>query len=492
MAALGQYLSEKGFEVSGSDMPEDYSTTSETLKNSNIKVINGFDENNIPADVDLIIYSTAYNAERNVEVKKALERKKAKVMTYPEALGAVFNASYGIAVAGSHGKTTTTAWLGFLVREAGLEPNAIVGTYVSQFGGNSLTGNSDYLIVEVDEYQNKFQYYSPRAMLLNNIDYDHPDFFKTPADYEAVFIEFIKKIPKKGFLIANFDDPIIKKTARVNCLAKIISYGLADETADYFAYDIRKQEGVQYFKVRARFNGDSDGAEQAEPAMAGKVGMSENLPVGDSNEREELGDFCVSLAGKHSIYNALAVIAASVELGIELHVIREHLGEFKGTSRRMEYLGEYNGALIFDDYAHHPTEIKTTLEGLRETYPDKKIITVFHPHTFTRTKALLQEFATCFRSTDELLILDIYGSAREVQGGIHSTDLVKKIEEENMKASAENSWADGSSSRQEIKYIPTLEECENYLKGGLDRNEVCVLMGAGDVFRIGQNLLRQK
>ncbi|MFA6170910.1 MAG: UDP-N-acetylmuramate--L-alanine ligase [Patescibacteria group bacterium] len=467
MAALGQYLSEKGFEVIGSDTAENYSTTADTLKNSKIKVIDGFDEKNIPSDAGLIIYSTAYNAERNVEVAKALSGK-IKTLTYPEALGAVFNSSYGIAVAGSHGKTTTTAWLGFVAREAGMEPSVMNGSFVPQFGGNSLAGKSDYLIVEVDEYQNKLQHYNPKAVLLNNIDYDHPDFFPDPESYEKVFIDFIKKIPKKGFLVANFDDSVIKKVARVNCQGKIITYALENSEADFIAYDIRTQGDKQYFKVKARFNN-----KDAEHGI---------------DSAEELGDFSTSLMGQHNIYNGLAVIAASIELGLDLHKIREYLGEFKGTARRMELLGQFNGADIYDDYAHHPTEIKTTLLGLKESQADKNLVVVFHPHTFTRTKALLDDFAKAFGSADELIVLDIYGSAREKQGGVHTTELIEKIKNENL--ASQDAGHDTGREEQVIKYIPALEECEKYLRARLRRGDLCVLMGAGDVFRIGENLLK--
>mgnify|MGYP001588751242 FL=1 len=311
MTMLGQYLAAKGAEVSGSDGPEKYMTDA-VLAKAGIKVIEHFAAANIPQEADLIIYSTAYNAETNIEVAATLAGK-IKVLTYAQAIGDIFNQKYGIAVVGSHGKTTTTAWLGYVMKMAELEPNIMVGALVPQFNGCSLIGNSNYLVIEADEYQNKFKYYQPKAVLLNNIDYDHPDFFPTEADYKNVFIEFIKKIPVKGFLVTNFDDPVIRKIARVNCRCKVITYAI-NEAADYVAYDIKSDARKQYFKVK--FGVD----EEEEDEKSGNVRGGES------------GDFSIQLSGRHNIYNALAVIVASIELGIELFKIRKYLEEFSGTA----------------------------------------------------------------------------------------------------------------------------------------------------------------
>jgi UDP-N-acetylmuramate--alanine ligase len=458
MTMLAQLLVAKGKNVSGSDISETF-MTDKALKKSGISVYEGLDANNIPVDADLIIYSTAYNEKNNIEVKTALSGRK-KVMIYAEALGEMFAGMYGIAVAGSHGKTTTSAWLGYVLMRAGRQPNAMVGAYVPQFEASGIAGQSNLLVVETDEYQNKLKYFNPQGVLLNNIEFDHPDFFSSEEDYANVFLEFIKKIPKKGFLIANFDDPVIKKTANVNCRGKVISYAI-NEAADYVAYSIKSADSKQYFKVKI----GSDSGEEDEES-----GNCQDF---------ELGDFCIALPGRHNIYNALAVIAASIELDIPLNELREYLEDFSGTARRMEVMGKFHGALIVDDYAHHPTEIKTTLEGAKDLYPDKELVVVFHPHTFTRTKGLFSDFVSSFNSADKLIILDIYGSAREEQGGVHSRDLVEAI---NKKNTAEK-------INQPVVYIPTLDECEDHLRREAKNNDVILLMGAGDVFRIGEKLI---
>ena len=467
MTMLAQYFSSQGIEVVGSDIAEKF-MTDEILKQAGIKVIEKFSKDNLLSEADLIIYSTAYNAENNEEVATAVAGK-IKVMSYAEALAEIFNQKYGIAVVGSHGKTTVTAWLGYVLWQAGLSPSVMVGANVPQFDGAALIGSSDYLVIEADEYQNKLKYFQPKAVFLNNIDYDHPDFFPIALDYNQVFIEFVKKIPAKGWLIVNYDDPVIRKVAQVNCRAKVITYAI-NEAADYVAYDIKAHAGKQFFKVKFGV----DEFEENTPPLAPLV------------RGDELGDFSIQLAGRHNVYNGLAVIAASIELGVDLFKIRKYLSEFAGTARRLQVLGEFRGAIIIDDYAHHPTEIKASLEGLRQKFGPRKLIVVFHPHTYTRTKALLNDFANSFVEADEVIILDIYGSAREKQGGVHSKDLVKKIVETYHGASRHG------VSQKSVKYISTLDECEKYLRENISRDEVVVLMGAGDVFRIGEKLVKGK
>ncbi|MFH0923760.1 MAG: Mur ligase family protein, partial [Candidatus Falkowbacteria bacterium] len=351
--------------------------------------------------------------------------------------------------------------------------------------------------------QNKLKHLQPKAALLNNIDYDHPDFFADKEEYEKVFIEFIKKIPAKGFLVANFDDPIIRKIVNVNCKGRVIGYAI-NEAADYIAYGIKQQAGKQYFKVRMEDSFFTEAIENEDDENIKIAPLSHKARSGRGAGSEgELGDFCIRLSGRHNVSNALAVIAACVELGVELVDIRKYMEEFSGAVRRMQILGKFKGAVIIDDYAHHPTEIKATLAGAREIYPKNKLIVVFHPHTFTRTKALLDDFAKSFGLADEVIVLDIYGSAREEHGGVHSKDLVDLIKHENTKTrkhkntktqkhlSAETlaEEDENTKTRKQVLYIPTLGECEEYLRENVERGDAVILMGAGDVFRIGESLV---
>jgi UDP-N-acetylmuramate--alanine ligase len=453
MTMLAQFLTCQGKKITGSDTEEEF-MTDQVLKKYKINVLGGFKAKHIKKDYDLIIYSTAYNKENNIEVATALENNL-KILTYAESLGTVFNEKYGIAVFGSHGKTTTTAWLGFVLEKANFKPSVMVGARVPQFDGAGLFGDSNFLIIEADEYQNKLQYFQPKAALLNNIDYDHPDFFPTEESYVKVFSDFVEKINKNGFLVVNYDNDLAKEISR-KCKGKVISYAIEDKEkdqseVDFLAYDLNSEnfstniEPKQYFKVKTKLG--------------------------------ELGVFAVSLLGKHNIYNALAVIAACLELEVPLLDIRDFLGKFKSVDRRFDFKGSYNGALIIDDYAHHPTEIKASLETVKNSYPHKNIIVVFHPHTFTRTKFLFNDFLDSFDLADELIVLDIYGSAREIQGGTSSSLLVEKMKEKK-------------NDKIKINHIPTIKNCAEFLKNKISDNDVVLLMGAGDVFR-GMDFLKK-
>ncbi len=442
MTMLAQFLASRGVKISGSDVLETF-MTDQVLKKNKIKVSSPFSLANLPNQVDLFVHSSAYTAENNIEVKE-LKSRGAKLYSYAEALGQIFNLYQGIAVCGSHGKTTTSAWLGYVLQAAKKSPNVLVGARVPQFQGNALIGKSSLMIAEVDEYQNKLQYFQPQGVLLSNIDYDHPDFFKTEAAYQLVFAEFIKKIPRAGFLVANYDDPLVKKMVKDN-RGQTISYSLKDKRADYYATDLKIERGRQVFSVFYR----------------GRL----------------FGQVKTVLAGEHNVYNALATMAAALKLGVKKSEVLRAIGKFKGAARRLEVLGKYRGVEIIDDYGHHPTEVQATLSALKNLYPKRRLVVLFHPHTFTRTKALFSAFSSSFFQADSVLLLDIYGSAREKQGGVSAVKLAKAI---------------GSRSRVETKYIGSLIAAEKYLRQNLKPNDLLLLLGAGDVFRVGQSLIYGK
>ena len=452
MTMLAQFLKAKGHNVSGSDITDSFLTDT-VLYDSQIPVYTPFAVKNLPKKIDLIIYSSAFNSKNNPELAFVFKNKiyiAVPKLTYAEALGEIFNQHQGIAVCGSHGKTTTSAWLGYVLERAQKKPNVLVGSRVPQFKGSSLVGAAKIFVAEVDEYQNKLQYFNPQGVLLNNIDYDHPDYFKTEADYLQVFIDFVKKIPRSGFLIINHRDNSSARLIKA-CSARVATYDVADEgysgeTVNYLAHDIKIRNACQIFKIN------------------------------------NLGEFKIRLWGRHSIFNALAVVAAARELGVSLKAIKTHLFGFKGTERRAQVLGKYKGALVIDDYAHHPTEIKSTLEGIKAFYPKKHLRVIFHPHTFTRTKALFSQFVTSFSLADELVILDIYGSAREKQGGVSSQQLVAAIKKYNQ----------SQKIKQAVSHIADFKAVATHLRATIKKDEIILLMGAGDVFRVGEYLLRTK
>lgn len=441
MTMLAQYLAGLGKAISGSDVAETF-MTDQVLKAIGADVKLGFAADHLPPEADLIVYSTAYN-NSNPELAAALAGS-VKTLSYAEALAGVFNQSYGLAVCGSHGKTTTTAWLGYLLHKARLEPSVMVGAFVPQLAGASLVGKSNYLIIEADEYQNKLGFFWPKVVIINNIDYDHPDFFPDRASYLQVFRDFLTKVPKDGFIIANFDDPLVKELC-LSSGSKVFSYSLVDKEADLQASVSRYHQGRQYFQVTLH--------------------------------GESLGDFSVALAGAHNLANGLAVLACALELGVDLLTIRSYLGEFTGTARRLETLGRYQGALVIDDYAHHPTEIRATISALRQAYADQRLTVVFHPHTYSRTKALLSDFAMSFDGVDELIILEIYASARESRIDFSSRFLIELIRQRQPDL--------------KITYVADLAQAEAELRSRLfSDQDIIAFLGAGDLFRVGHRLVK--
>lgn len=441
VAAVAQILHARGIEVSGSDTGEKFFTDA-ILKKEGILFHEKFALENIPKDIDVVVYSTAYNKENNVEMAE-IEKQKITAISYPEMLGMLFRERLGIAVCGSHGKTTTSAILASALKEAGLEPSAIVGSQVIDWNSSILAGGGEYFVAEADEYQNKLRFYDPWAAILTSVDWDHPDFFPDAEAYGTVFRDFVKKIPKTGFLVAWGDSASVAEVLE-SANTQVVRYGFGDEN-DYRIIN-NKQISV-----------DDGEFQEFEIAYTEK----------------SLGIFRTPLVGKHNVLNCAAVIALCHKMQLDLDKIREAILKFKGTTRRFEKIGQRNGAILIDDYAHHPDEIKATLAGARQKYPNKNIWVVFHPHSFTRTKALLHDFAQSFDDADRVIVIDIYGSAREFEGDVSSNDLVKLI----------NKYA-----FDKAEYIATINETIDFLGDKLGENDILIAMGAGDVWKVAAQL----
>jgi len=456
MAMLAQFLRAKGYQVYGSDINEIF-PTDKTLKYAKIKFKSGFSLNNFPEKIDLVIYSSAYSLENNIEMAY-FKKNKYKMVVYAEALGHFFNHHLGVAVCGSHGKTTVTSWLGFVLQKSGAEPNVLTGSYVKQFKGSALIGSSKNFVIEADEYQNKLRHFNPYGVLLNNIDFDHPDYFKDKKQYFKVFADFVKKIPSKGFLVTNAEDE----------LAVLVSKKNKGKNIFYCLDDVKLKGDIKYKKIY----------------QAKNLRIEKGLQVFDLYlATKSFGKFKISLPGRHNVLNSLAVIAGALELKIEIEKVRKSLVLFQGAARRFDVLGKYNGAVIIDDYAHHPSEVKASLQAVAQRYPNSRIITVFHPHTFSRTKALMDDFAKSFLLSDDLYIVEIYSSARESQDDkISSLDLIAKIEQYN----------NTQNKKQKIAYLKDLATAEKSLPAKFREGDVVLLLGAGDVFRIGYKWLNIK
>jgi UDP-N-acetylmuramate--alanine ligase len=367
MTGLAQILQGTGKSVSGSDTAEEF-FTQHVLTKLGIPYTEGFRAENVPPDVDAVIYATSYPPEHPERVE-ALRRDIAQ-LSYPEALAEVTKGKKLIAVCGSHGKTTTTAMLGQLLESAGRDPTVLVGSRVNAWEANARVGKSDLFVIEVDEYQDKLQHFQPHGAVLTNIDWDHPDFFPDATSYRDAFARFLRRVPPTGWIIANKEDT----------------------------------------EVRRALNGVVAPVTLFDPAA----------PLPESLTGHIIGTAMAA--------NANAVLTAAATMGIEVADAVLGLRAYRGTARRMEVKGSVHGITVLDDYAHHPTEIRATIGMLRAQYPKQCVTVLFQPHTFSRTAAFLQEFAAALSDADRVWVTDIYGSAREAGGAVDAASLVRAME----------------------------------------------------------------
>ncbi|MCK5080947.1 MAG: UDP-N-acetylmuramate--L-alanine ligase [Candidatus Moranbacteria bacterium] len=461
MVGLAEILQTRGKKIKGSDTGESF-FTDQILKRLKVKVYKKFAEKNIKneKDLDLVIHSTAYNLENNEELQWAQENNVPR-LSYPEALGLLLKNKVGIAVCGTHGKTTVTAMLALLMKDAGFDPTALVGSKVTQINSGVLVGDSEYMVIEADEYQNKLAHYNPQMVILTNLDFDHPDYFEDFESYKKVFKDFVRKIPATGTLVVWGESASTLEVA-MEARCKIVVYGLFKKTppaglamGNKIGLEGMGVNDIMLHEIQEKF-------EQAGKKMVEFVSSPK--------------DFKLKVIGQHNLLNATAVLALGKALGISEEQLIKSLNNFEGTARRLEMVGKVKGALIIDDYAHHPEEVKATLEALRSKYFDKNIICVFHPHTFTRTKALLNGFSQSFGKADEVIILDVYGSAREEQGGVSSEELVEKMK----------------MFQQNVFHMATIKDAYEDLKDRIGSRDVVVTMGAGNVCDLAEALLAGK
>ena len=436
MSGLAEILLEEGFTVSGSDNKE--SALTDHLSQNGATVFYGQKASNIIDGIDLVVYTAAIH-EDNEEFAEA-KRRNLPMLSRAELLGQLMtNYKTPVAISGTHGKTTTTSMLSHIALAADLDPTISVGGILKAIEGNIRVGGPDLFITEACEYTNSFLSFFPTIGIILNIDADHLDFFKDIDDIRHSFRKFAELLPAEGALIINADTPKYEMITE-NLPCKVITYGL-EHDAEYTATDITYDEfGHATFHVL--HNG------------------------------EDLGTCSLKVPGIHNVSNALASIAAGQLLDLSTEVIFDGLKDFGGTDRRFQYKGKIGDVTIIDDYAHHPTEIEATLHAAKN-YPHKKIWCVFQPHTYTRTKALLPEFAKALTLADHVVLADIYAARETDNLGISSRNLQEKIVELGTPC----------------EYFPTFDEIENFLLENCTQGDLLITMGAGDVVNIGEQLL---
>lgn len=436
MSGLAEILLEEGFTVSGSDAKA--SPLTEGLIERGAKIFYGQRASNITDSVEVVVYTAAIHPD-NPEFACAKE-KGLPMLTRAELLGQIMrNYDTPIAVSGTHGKTTTTSMVSHILLRGECDPTISVGGILPAIGGNIRVGQSETFLTEACEYTNSFLSFFPKISIILNMDADHLDFFKDIDDIRHSFRLFAELLPADGTLIINADTPKYEDIIK-DLPCKVITYSL-DGNADYTASEITYDEfGHATFHVQ--HNGT------------------------------EYGICSLKVPGIHNVSNALAAIACGDLLGLSPEVILGGLTDFTGTDRRFQYKGTVGGVTIIDDYAHHPTEIEATLRAAKN-YPHKKIWCVFQPHTYTRTKALLPEFAKALTLADHVVLADIYAARETDHLGISSEDVKNKIVELGTPC----------------EYFPTFDEIENFLLENCTQGDLLITMGAGDVVNIGEQLL---
>ena len=437
MSGLAEILHERGFKISGSDMKA--SPLTEHLQSLGISVELPQSRENIAQGIELCVYTAAIS-EENPELLEA-KRQNVPTMTRAELLGRIMkNYKEAINVSGTHGKTTTTSMIGEILMEAQMDPTITVGGMMKDIGGNLRVGKSDVFLAEACEYTNSFLSFFPTIEVVLNIEEDHLDFFKDINDIRSSFRKFIEKLPENGILIFNKDIPHEEYFLQNLPGRKIITFGHndADYTANFISYDHYARPTYTLFE-----------------------------------KGEDRGKVTLGVTGEHNIYNSLSAIAVARAIGIPFDTIKKGLLEFSGTDRRFQLKGKVNGFTIIDDYAHHPQEIAATIATAKK-YPHKKLWVAFQPHTYSRTLALMDDFAGALSQADEIILADIYAAREQNTVGVSSDDLRKLMLSQNTN----------------VYYIPDFPSIEEFILSHLEEGDLLITMGAGNIVDVGEDLLK--
>lgn len=436
MSGLAEILLEEGFSISGSDMHKTELT--ERLEEKGARVTYGQRASNITEDLDVVVYTAAIHPD-NPEFLAA-QSSGIPMLTRAQLLGEMMqNYHHAVNISGTHGKTTTTSMLTEILLAAERNPTISVGGILPAIGGNIRVGGQELFVTEACEYTNSFLSFYPTMEIILNIEADHLDFFKDLADIRRSFRKYAELLPEDGCLIINGEIENLSEITDGLC-APVVTFGHS-AASDYYPADI---------------------------CYDGFGNPSFILHGPEGKERR----FTLRVPGEHNIFNAMAAIALADRLSIEDAVIIEALKAYKGTDRRFEYKGAVGGVTVIDDYAHHPEEITATLKAARN-YPHRKIWCVFQPHTYTRTKTFLKEFAQALTLADSVVLADIYAARETDDLGVSSELLQKEIQ----------------ASGTECHYFPTFDEIENFLLENCINGDMLITMGAGDVVKIGETLL---
>jgi UDP-N-acetylmuramate--alanine ligase len=437
MSGIAELLLNLGYRVSGSDLRA--SEITRRLEQLGGKVFEGHRAEQIEG-ADVVVTSSAVNVS-NPEVAAA-QGAGIPVIPRAEMLAELMRIKFSIAIAGAHGKTSTTSLVAAVLGAGKLDPTVVIGGKLLGIGTNAVLGQGDYLVAEADESDGSFLKYNPAIAVVTNIDREHLDFYPDLDAIKQVFLDFIERIPFYGLAVLCLDNESVQDLLpRVK--KRVATYGTSPQ-ADFQATEIRFEGLASQFKVN----------------QGGKI----------------LGEIRLNLPGMHNVYNAMASVVVGLELDLPFATIKKALETVPGVGRRIEIKGEVQGVTVVDDYGHHPTEIKTTLAAVAQSWPGRRKVVVFQPHRYTRTQSLFEEFTRAFYQSDRLVVLPIYAASETPIEGVDSRQLSEQIR---------------AHGHKDVHYMDSFDACEAFLTGTLEAGDLLLTLGAGDVVRIGENLLTQ-
>lgn len=436
MSGIAEILLSQGFTVSGSDLQA--SDVTEMLEQNGATIIMGHAAANI-VGADVVVYSSAVKPNKNPETLAAIEQH-IPIIRRAEMLSELSRLKYCLAIAGTHGKTTTTSMCGLALMKGNMDPTVIVGGRLRGLGGsNARLGNGNWIVLEADEYDRSFLQLLPTVAIITNVEADHLDIYSDLDDIKNAFVEFANKVPFYGTACVCLDDPGVR--AILPHISKVVlTFGLSAQ-CDVRATNIRYHERSSSFTL---------------------------LHYGN-----ELGEIHLSVPGEHNVRNALATCAAALVCKLPFHKLSEALAEFTGVYRRFEIKGEREGMIVVDDYAHHPTEIRTTLAAARNGW-NRRIIAVFQPHTFTRTRDFAEDFATSFDDAHILIVTDVYAAREQPIEGISGATIAQ---------------AARAAGHRDVRFVPSLADATELVNSLATPTDLVITLGAGDVWKVSRDLI---
>ena len=443
MSGIAELLANLGYEVSGSD--ERSSETTDRLKTLGVRIANGHDAANV-GDADVVVVSSAIRPDNPEAIEAA--RRRVPVIPRAEMLAELMRLRYGIAVAGAHGKTTTTSMIALVLERAGLDPTAVIGGRLSAFGSNARLGRGDYMVAEADESDRSFLKLSPSFAVITNIDHEHMESYGTWENLQQAFVDFANKVPFYGAVVACVDDrpvrAIVPKITR-----RVISYGVETSTdggAQVSARDVQLE------------------------AFGSRASVWQQV---SSHAPKRLGPLRLRVPGRHNMQNALAAVAVALELAIPFERIAAALEEFKGAERRFQLRGELHGVMVVDDYGHHPTEIAAVIAAARAGL-NRRVVLVFQPHRYSRTQQLMNEFGRALSAADEIVLTDIYAAGEPPIPGITIEALANTV---------------SAAAPGRVRVVKALAELPGAVAAIAREGDLIVTLGAGSIGGIGDRIL---